>query len=218
MGTAFYEFHKESLLWVLLPILLMIGCNDNHSGTINERYIKSDRYTTFKKSVDQEKIERDQRAKSLQAGLRLLPQCKRPYELSLPFKIDEKNLSRLLKSSSCDVFDEKLSKNIPLKLIGKSHFREADIYFVLIDNDLLSTNRRLVAVTFRDDRLYNKKVIGLYKRSVAQTISTDVSVGIDGEILKVVSKMDRNIEYPIKQKNTVSTQYEIDGRGHIREI
>jgi|GEM_PF-5894110 len=217
MGNIFYVFHKKSLLWLFLPILIL-ACSDNHSETINEQYLKSSRYTAFKKSAHQEKKRRAKREKSVQDGLRLLPQCKQPNELSLPFQINEENLSRLLKNSGCNALEVNQLKNSPLKLIGKSHFRDADIYFVLNDNDILSTNRQLVAVTFRENHLFDKKVIGLYKKSITKRVSTDVSVSIDGEILKVVSKMNRNIEYPIKQENTVSAQYEIDGRGHIREI
>jgi len=205
-------------VWSMLILsLALASCEDHSQEVINQQYLKSKDYTSFEQKANREKERNVHRRKSLEANLKLLPQCKEVNDFSIPFEIKGEDFPKLLRNHGCDVLSTD-SVGAPLKLLGKTHFRDADTYFVLIDNEILSTNRQLLAVTFDGGQLLSFKAVGAYKKSISRNITTNIKLVYDGEILKLTSKMIRDINYPIKQHYTITTQYEIDGKGNIREI
>ncbi|HKK44658.1 MAG TPA: hypothetical protein VJ964_04005 [Balneolaceae bacterium] len=203
---------------LMLPIVLL-SCKNHNREIVDQQYLKSHDYTVFENKANQEKKQRAKQRKTLTANLELLPRCEDVKKFSLPVEISEKEFPDLLKNHSCDVLDADSLGGLPLEILGKSHFRDADTYFVLLGNNILSANRKMLAVTFnKDSELLDFEEVGAYKKSVSNSITTDLKLGYDGEILKLTSIMIRNIKYPIKQNYKVKTQYEIDGRGDIRKI
>lgn len=204
--------------FLLFFSLITVSCQHNSQELVNQSYLASRNYKAFRQKANQESELKKHQRKTLQANLELLPRCNKVRRFSIPLELDEKQFSVLTQQPNCKAFSADSLTKAPLKLLGKAHFRDADTYFLLVDDDILSTNRQLLAVTFKGASYVNYKIVGSYKKSISKTVTTDLKLEYDGEILKLTSKMVRNIAYPIKQHYTITTQYEIDGQGNIREI
>ena len=76
----------------------------------------------------------------------------------------------------------------------------------------------VITATFSGRELRSFKTVGIYEQIPARSIQTKISVNRKGNSIIIKSETIRDIKYPLEQKNTITTEYEIDASGGINEL
>ncbi|MGD8747255.1 MAG: hypothetical protein PVI44_02200 [Balneolaceae bacterium] len=194
--------------------IIILACDDKRNEIVNRDYIQSEGYAAFERNAKREISQNLSRANTLQASLEKLPKCSQNGDLSLPKDIAGELFSEARRRGICGDPDSEY----PLKLVGRDHFKNFDLYLVLIDDNLLNTSRKLLGVTFKTNQLLSYRMIGLFKKSISKDISSKIKIRKDGGIIKIISKTERVIRYPIEQRHVIVNRFEINEYGEIHLV
>lgn len=198
-------------------LLLLISCTGNESEQqVDQNYLDSREYSDFNEDATREGEIKAKNNASMQARLQQFVECKDVDQMEIPFEVDEQQLKGVSEniSEDCTVENDHQS----LKLLGESRFQNQTIRWVVLDRQTAYRDQELMATTFREGDLQSFNTVAVYKKNPSEEIFTEVQVRNKNNTLHVTSRTTRNILYPIEQENIITTEYQIDADGSIREL
>lgn len=205
------------LLFLILPLLISCGGNGEESEEqVDQNYIESQEYSDFDQDATREGEIKAKTNASMQARLQQFVECEDVDQMEIPFEVNEQQLIGAFGNipENCTVENEHQS----LKLLGESHFQNQIIRWIVLDRQTAYRDQELLATTFREGDLQSVNTVGVYKKNPSEEILTEVQVQNKNSTIHVTSRTTRNILYPIEQKNIITTEYQIDTDGSIREL
>lgn len=204
--------------WVLLLIIscFLFSCAENKSEQkVDQDYLESQEFSSFNQDVIEERLKKAKNI-TLESRLQQFSQCQDHNQIRIPFDIDNREIISLSESTSeiCTVGDSRQS----LKLLGESRFQDQIIRWILLERQTAYRDQELFVTTFKDGELRSFNTVGIYKENPSEDIKTEIRVRNKGNVLYVTSRTNRHLLYPIDQQNAVTTEYQIDTDGGIREL
>lgn len=211
------KLKNVTLLWILLIFLtvLLQSCTQSETQKVDQEYVDSQEYSRFNQDVIEERLKKAKNA-TIESRLQQFSECDDKSQIGVPLSIDEKDIVSLSADTSevCTVENKRQS----LKLLGETNHQNQTIRWILLERQTAYRDQELFATTFRDGRLLGFITVGVYKENPSENIKTEIRVRNKGDILHVTSRTHRNLLYPIDQQNAVTTEYQIDADGSIREL
>lgn len=201
---------------LILASLLYISCAENQSEQeVDQNYLDSQEYSSFNQDAIEERLQKAKNA-TLESRLQQFSECEDSNQIGIPFNIDGQDILSFSEDASeiCTVVNNRQS----LKLLGESRFQNKIIRWILLDRQTAYRDQELLAVTFSGNDLRSFNTIGVYKENPSEDIKTEIQVRNKENILHVTSRTNRNLLYPIDQQNTITTMYQINADGDIREL
>jgi hypothetical protein len=205
--------------WIV-PILVsffLFSCTDNEQEQqVDQSYLDSQEYSDFSQEVNRESEIREKNNASLENRLQQLSACEDTNQMSIPFEVDDQEILMFFEnvSEGCTVENDRQN----LKMLGESRFQNQAIRWILLDRQTAYRDQELLAAAFYEDELRSFNIVGIYKENPSESIMTEVRVRNKGNTLHVTSRTTRDIFYPIDQKNTITSEYEISSNGSIRKL
>lgn len=203
--------------WILLIFLTVSlqSCTQNESKKVDQEYLDSEKYSSFNQEVIEERLEKAKNA-TMKSRLQQFSKCEYETLMRAPLSITEEDIVSVTEDTTdvCTVENNRQS----LKLLGKSHFQNQTIRWVLFERQTAYQDQELYATTFREGKLQSFLTVGVYKENPSESIKTEIRVRKKDNSLYLASRTDRNLLYPIDQQNTVTTEYLIGADGSIRKL
>ncbi|HEX6982562.1 MAG TPA: hypothetical protein VF181_07355 [Balneolaceae bacterium] len=198
---------------LLILAAFLTSCD---SGSVDQNYVKSGKYEEFERKSRQEAIRKDKQKRSFAAHMQALGNCKQS-EAHFPLKISRKQIASLLKTSAEDCEQLMVADRLgfEIQLLKEIQLPSYTLKWVLLDQKSVYDNRRLLAVTFRNDSLVNFEEVGVFQKNLSKDINTTIEVTKKGEKLLIESEINRKIIYPVEQKNVINRRFTINPKGII---
>ncbi len=199
---------------VLAVTVNFISCTEDQEQTIDDNYLDSQDYSAFKENTDRE-IERNSDAINLADYLVKLSDCDSISNLETPVLLDWDVLEKLMeKSDPCSVEEE----HQKLTLVGEQQLQAQTVRWFLVDYQSAYTNAEVVVATFSGNELRSFTTVGMYEKIPAHNIQTNIRVKSEGNTMLIRSETIRDIQYPLEQKNIITSDYKINSDGSINEL
>ncbi|MGM0547067.1 MAG: hypothetical protein ACQEST_10125 [Bacteroidota bacterium] len=210
---------SHSILFVAVLLVVSVGissCSDDNDETVNQEYLESEEYSSFKEDAQRESDKRSEEPETLSEDLQRLSDCSSVATLSLPFSTDGDDLEERSEEISDDCRLENGVRTI--SLLGNYPLGEINLQLVLLEHQTVYRDDELIAVTFAGNELRSFQTVAIYQKNPAREISTQLSMQQGDNGIQINTETTRNIQYPIDQNNTIETVYEVDTKGGIHEL
>lgn len=203
-------------LLLLITSVGMISCSEEEAETVDQEYLDSEEYSSFKENADKEINERSQESKTLSEDLQKISTCSSVETLSLPLTADGNSLAEQLENISDECRLENEIRTITL--LGNHSMPEVNLQLVLLERQTVYRDDELIAVTVDGEELRSFQTVGIYQKNPTREITTELTLQQNGSGIRINTVTSRNIQYPIDQENSIETVYEVDAKGGIREL
>lgn len=216
MLETYMKFLIPRWITLLFVSCVLFSCAENESEKqVDQDYLDSQEFSSFNQDAIEERL---QKAKNitLESRLQQFSQCIDSNQIRIPFDIDSREIISLSEGTSeiCTVGNGQQS----LKLLGESRLQDQTIRWILLERQTAYRDQELFATTFQGGELRSFNTVGIYKENPSEDIKTEIRVRNKGNVLHVTSRTNRHLLYPIDQQNAVTTEYQIDTDGGIREL
>ncbi|MEL7834821.1 hypothetical protein [Fodinibius sp. Rm-B-1B1-1] len=194
--------------------LLTISCSGEQDQTVDQQYLDSQEYNSFKKDTDQE-IERSaNKGMNIGQQLQTLSTCESTAQITSPATFGWDEMQDYIKGTECQQ-DQEGSRII---FFGKQQWQNHFLGWFLIEYQSAYRDAEIVVATFHGGQLRSFQTVGVFEKVPAREISTIISISEKNGALYIKSETNRNIKYPLKQENTIVVEYRIDDSGGISEL
>ncbi|MCW9707162.1 hypothetical protein [Fodinibius salsisoli] len=198
--------------FLALTCYLCLSCSaEVDTATIGQQYLNSKEFRQFNKQANQEQLQSVKENRSLLQRLSTLGHCDHSNTSDPPFSlaastIGERDLSAQGMSSG---------EGYELNLIACLSFREIEAQWIVLTNSSIYLDKELLLATIHRNRLVDYRVVGIYRQNLSEDISTHVGVKRTPDHIVILSSMDRAIQYPFEQNNSIQAEYHVDSKGSI---
>jgi hypothetical protein len=198
---------------ILAVAVSLFACKENKP--LDKAYLESEEYAAFHKRAKNEIELKTRNEGSYKWNAHEFTDCNVEM-LSLPFEFNSQIVELLQKNISGHCILEEKERS--LKIIGETIFSNCQIRWILLNRQTAYRDQELVAVVFQGQELKSFKTLGVYKKNLSREALSRISVSKRAGKVRILSKTDRNIIYPIEQTNIITAEYEIDAQGVIRQL
>lgn len=195
-----------------LLVLLTFSCSKEQDQTVDQQYLESQEYDRFKKNTDQEIESSANKEMDIGQQLEALSKCEFMPQVTLPATFGWDELQDFIKDTECQQ-DQESSR---ITFLGKQQGHT--LGWFVIEYQSAYRDAKIVVATFDGRQIRSFRTVGAFEKVPAREISTMVSVNEKNGVFYIQSETNRNIKYPLKQENTIVTEYRIDESGGITEL
>lgn len=203
-------------LSMIMVSVAVLSCSEEEEQTVDQEYLDSQEYSSFKDDANTEIKENAEASKTLSQDLQKVAECTTAEQLSIPLSTNEDDLAEWLQSASKECQLENEVRTITL--LGSKKITDVNMQLVLFERQTVYTDDELIAVTYNGDELLSFTTVGIYQKNPTREITSDVRFEKDGDGILITSVTNRKIKYPIDQENRIETLYKVDGNGGIEEL
>jgi hypothetical protein len=208
---------KCFFLFILLAAMVSsVSCSKEQEQKVDQQYLNSQDYSAFKKSTDAE-LKSNSDSQNLADDLVKISDCGYSPNLESPFSLDWEVLEELTANKEAELCSVE-REGQRLTLAGVQSFGTQTVRWFLLENQSAYRDAEVITATFSGKELRSFDTVGIYEQIPARSIHTDISVNSKGSVIFIRSETIRDIKYPLEQKNTITTEYEIDAEGGINEL
>lgn len=202
------------LFIVFAVVVSSASCSEEQEQKVDQQYLNSQDYSSFKKSTDKE-LKSNDHSENLADDLIEISDCSSKSILESPLFLDWEVLEGLkAKAESCYIEEESQR----LTLVGEQSLELQMVRWFLLEYPSAYRDAEVIVATFSGKELRSFDTVGIYEQIPARSIQTDISVNSKENSIFIRSETIRDIKYPLEQKNTITTEYEIDANGGINEL
>jgi len=208
---------------VLLMIWGLTSCTGDRSETINERYLKTSKYQSFKLQAEAEIQQNLRRHRQLGGYVRQFSNCSNVRLFSGDFTITRQQIDTLKTSSApsnttCAITSTLNEVRFRLSVIGKTELSDLKVLWLILDLQAAYEDYQLLAVTFRKKVMIDFGAIGVFKRNLSEQLMSKVQVLQRGDHIDILSTTERTIKHPIEQNYSVQQNYRIGPDGIVKQL
>jgi hypothetical protein len=208
---------KFFFLFILFVALIVsLSCSKEQEQKVDQQYLNSQDYSAFKESTDEE-LKRNDDSENLADDLVEISDCGSTTNLESPFSLDWEIVKKLTAGKEvepCSIERE----GQRLILAGVQSFGTQTVRWFLLEHQSAYRDAEVITATFSGNELRSFNTVGIYEQIPARSIHTNISVDNKGNMIFIRSETIRDIKYPLEQKNTITTEYEIVPNGSISEL
>ncbi len=208
---------KGKFLYLFIVFAVVVSsasCSEEQERKVDQQYLNSQDYSSFKKSTDEE-LKSNDHSENLADDLIEISYCSSKSILESPLFLDWEVLEGLkAKAESCYIEEESQR----LTLVGEQSLELQTVRWFLLEYPSAYRDAEVIVATFSGKELRSFDTVGIYEQIPARSIQTDISVNSKENSIFIRSETIRDIKYPLEQKNTITTEYEIDANGGINEL
>jgi len=205
---------KFLYLFIVFVVVSSASCSEEQEQKVDQQYLNSQDYSSFKKSTDKE-LKSNDHSENLADDLIEISDCSSKSILESPLFLDWEVLEGLkAKAESCYIEEESQR----LTLVGEQSLELQMVRWFLLEYPSAYRDAEVIVATFSGKELRSFDTVGIYEQIPARSIQTDISVNSKENSIFIRSETIRDIKYPLEQKNTITTEYEIDANGGINEL
>ena len=208
---------KGKFLYLFIVFAVVVSsasCSEEQEQKVDQQYLNSQDYSSFKKSTDEE-LKSNDHSENLADDLIEISDCSSKSILESPLFLDWEVLEGLkAKAESCYIEEESQR----LTLVGEQSLELQMVRWFLLEYPSAYRDAEVIVATFSGKELRSFDTVGIYEQIPARSIQTDISVNSKENSIFIRSETIRDIKYPLEQKNTITTEYEIDANGGINEL
>ena len=208
---------KGKFLYLFIVFAVVVSsasCSEEQEQKVDQQYLNSQDYSSFKKSTDKE-LKSNDHSENLADDLIEISDCSSKSILESPLFLDWEVLEGLkAKAESCYIEEESQR----LTLVGEQSLELQMVRWFLLEYPSAYRDAEVIVATFSGKELRSFDTVGIYEQIPARSIQTDISVNSKENSIFIRSETIRDIKYPLEQKNTITTEYEIDANGGINEL
>ncbi len=205
---------KVAFVAVLLAAVILAGYLFFFPGsTVDEAYLRSEEYRTLQRQIEQEKDEIKDRESALMAVVQKMLAHPEKYHQGVPFHLDTLAMDSLMISENKITIEA--SKDYEnYRFYGLNVFKGENYTGALCLVQLPGgyQNIEIGLATLRDSSVVDVALIGRYTKNVMEHTHTVVLIDED---LNIMTGIEKNRFYPVRQKNTVNYRYTISKKGFI---
>ena len=194
-------------------ILLSTACTDTNQSTIDQQYLQSKQYAEFKKRSLHETKQKALKGSSLQSFLQQFGNCADVQLTPLPVEFDADQVQHLLDTPTKLCSIETDTREI--RLIAESFVSGYTLRWILVAQKTAYRDQELIASIFSDGELRSFTTVGVFKKNLAERITSNIRVQAHDDGIRITSTTNRDIIYPIEQANTIKSEYVINEAGNI---
>lgn len=204
---------KICLINLAFWTLLSAACTDTNQSTIDQQYLQSKQYDKFKKRSLRETQQKKRKDLPLQSFLQQFGNCTDVQLKPLPvqFNADEVEHLRETATELCSIETDVQE----ITLLAESVTSGYTLRWILAEQKTAYEDQELIASTFSDGKLRSFTTVGIFKKNLSERITSNIHVESQNDGVRITSKTNRNIIYPIEQTNTVESEYVINEVGSI---
>lgn len=205
---------KAVFVAVLLAAATIVGYQLFFSrSAVDEAYLESEEYRSLQRQIEQEKDEIKDRESALMAVVQKMLAHPDKYHQGAPFRLDTLALdSLMIPENRIGIEASKDYENY--RFYGLNIFKGGNYTGALCLVQLPGgyQNIEIGLATLRDSSVVDVALIGRYTKNVMEHTYTVVLIDED---LNIMTGIEKNRFYPVRQKNTVNYRYTISKQGFI---
>ena len=216
---------KISVFWIIYPVIAfaLISCSFDGSETINDRYLNTEQYQSFKSQADAEIQQNIRRHKELRGYVEQLTDCNNVRRLSGTFTITRQqidSLKTIIASSDtvCAISSTLNDVRFGLTAIGKTEVSDLKVLWMILDLQAAYEDYQLLAATFKEETMIDFGAIGIFKRNLSERLMSNVHIRKRGDSIEILSTTERMIKHPIEQNYSVEQKYRIGADGIVKQL
>ena len=206
---------KSFFLFILFAVIVgSVSCSKEQEQKVDQQYLNSQDYAAFKESTNEELKSNDD-SNNLADDLIAISDCGSISDLEAPVVLDWEMLEGLTANAEACQTEKEGQRLTP---VGVQSYGTQTVRWYLLEHQSAYRDAEVITATFSGKELRSFKTVGIYEQIPARSIQTEISVNRKGNSIFIKSEIIRDIKYPLEQKNTITTVYEIDAKGGINEL
>jgi len=204
-------------------VIALNSCSLDGSDTINDRYLNTEQYQSFKSQADAEIQQNLRRHKELREYIGQLTNCSAVRQFPATFTITRQHIDTLktisVPSDSTCIINSTLNEvRFQITVIGKTELRDLRILWLLLDLRSAYEDYQLLTATFREKSMIDFDAIGIFKRNLSERLMSKVHVRRRGDHIDIFNTTERMIKHPIEQNYSVEQNYRIGADGIVKQL
>lgn len=208
-------YNRLVCLLVLLVFTFFVSCSEDEKHTVDQQYLDSEEYTSFKENADSEIQTSQNDSENIGEDLVAITECTSAQTFVTPVSFEWVDIEELRgQVANC----EKKSESTTITMFAQQKWSNQVLRWYILERQSAYRDAEVIVATFDGNRLRSFMSVGFFEKIPARTVSTTISVNQRDDMLYIRSETNRNIKYPLDQENTIITDYEIDANGGINEL